>query len=100
MADTLHAIQSDAEAFRTAHKSEQAAKNALDITRKQYEVGQVSYQILLAADQVYQQSTITLTQIQTNRFGDTAALYQALGGGWWHRTDEAMLGTQKGEQSQ
>ena len=100
VADTLHAIQSDAEAFKTARKSEQAAKNALDITRKQYEVGQVSYQILLAADQTYQQSTITLTQIQTNRFGDTAALYQALGGGWWHRTDEAMIGTQKGAQSQ
>ncbi len=99
VADTLHAIQSDAEAFRIARKSEQAAKNALDITRKQYEVGQVSYQILLAADQAYQQSTITLTQIQTNRFGDTAALYQALGGGWWHHTDSVQPDTMQGEQS-
>jgi hypothetical protein len=24
-------------------------------------------------------------QAQATRFGDTAALYQALGGGWWNR---------------
>lgn len=100
VADTLHAIQSDAEAFKIARKSEQAAKNVLDITRKQYEVGHISYQMLLAADQTYQQSIITLTQTQTNRLGDTAALYQALGGGWWHRADNVQPGTTKGEQTQ
>jgi outer membrane protein TolC len=27
-------------------------------------------------------------QAQATRFGDTAALYQALGGGWWNRKGE------------
>ncbi len=100
VADTLHAIQSDADALKIARRSELAAKTVLDITRKQYEVGQVNYQTLLAADEMYQQSMITLIQIQTNRFGDTAALYQALGGGWWNRADNVHAGTTQREQVQ
>jgi outer membrane protein TolC len=30
---------------------------------------------------------IDLVQAQANRYADTAALFQALGGGWWNRTD-------------
>jgi hypothetical protein len=46
---------------------------------------------LLNASQTYQQSTITLVQAQANRYADTAALFQALGGGWWNRTDLAKF---------
>ncbi|MDE2343358.1 MAG: efflux transporter outer membrane subunit [Betaproteobacteria bacterium] len=87
VADTLHAIQSDGDAYRAATRSREAAQNTLGITRKQYELGQVSYPALLVADQAYQQSAITSIQVETNRLGDAAALYQALGGGWWHRPD-------------
>ncbi|MDE2621725.1 MAG: efflux transporter outer membrane subunit [Betaproteobacteria bacterium] len=87
VADTLHAIQSDANAYRAAAQSRESAHKALTITRKQYEFGQVSYPVLLAADQAYQQSAITFVQVETNRLGDAAALYQALGGGWWNRPD-------------
>lgn len=86
VADTLHAIQSDAEALKAAAATEQAMELTRDITRKQYEAGYVSYQTLLIAEQNYQQSAVTLIQAQTNRLGDTAALYQALGGGWWNRS--------------
>ena len=41
------------------------------------------------AQQAYQQARVTLAQAQASRFADTAALFQALGGGWWHRTDLA-----------
>lgn len=85
VADTLHTIQSDADALKAAAASEQATQKVLDITRKQYELGQVSYQVLLAAEQGHLMTTLTLIQAQTNRLGDTAALYQALGGGWWNR---------------
>lgn len=85
VADTLHAIQSDADALRAATQSREAAKKTLAITRKQYEFGQVSYSLLLTADQAYQLAAITYVQMETNRLGDAAALYQALGGGWWHR---------------
>jgi outer membrane protein TolC len=39
---------------------------------------------LLSAQQADQQARISLIQAQANRFADTAALFQALGGGWWH----------------
>ncbi|MFZ1545720.1 MAG: efflux transporter outer membrane subunit [Candidatus Nitrotoga sp.] len=92
VADTLHAIQSDADFLRAAARSEQALKVNAEITRKQYKLGYVSYQIVVIAEQSHQQSLINLIQAQTNRFGDAAALYQALGGGWWTRPD-AKVGT-------
>jgi hypothetical protein len=33
---------------------------------------------------VYQQAIIGLVVAQANRLSDTAALFQALGGGWWN----------------
>lgn len=88
VADTLYTIQSDADALKAAAAAAHAAQTALDLTRKQYQLGYVSYQAQLAAEQSYQQSVINLAQAQTNRLGDTAALYQALGGGWWNRPSD------------
>ena len=96
VADTLHAIQSDAEALKAAARTEQAMRLTRDLTRKQYETGYVSYQTLLLAEQNHQQAVVTLVQAQTNRFGDTAALYQALGGGWWNRPAAASKQTEGG----
>jgi len=42
---------------------------------------------LVTSEQAYQQAHIALLQAQASRYADTAALFQALGGGWWHRTD-------------
>ena len=84
VADTLHVIQSDADALKAANTAEQAALTAVILTRKQFEVGYANYQTLLAAEQNHQLAVINLVQAQTNRLGDTAALYQALGGGWWN----------------
>ena len=95
VADTLHAIESDAEALKAAAETEQAMQLTRDITRKRYEVGDVSYQMLLLAEQSYQQSLVTLIQAQTNRLGDTAALYQALGGGWWNRPEKVAATTEQ-----
>jgi len=33
---------------------------------------------------------INRVQAQAGRYADTAALFQALGGGWWNRSDVAM----------
>lgn len=91
VADTLYTIQSDADALKAAAMAAHATQTALDLTRKQYQLGYVSYQAQLAAEQSYQQSVINLAQAQTNRLGDTAALYQALGGGWWNRPPDAAM---------
>lgn len=87
VADTLHALEQDADAVKAAAAARDAAKVTLDLTTKQMQVGYVSYLTLLSAEQAYQQALITLVQAQSNRCADTAALFQALGGGWWNRTD-------------
>jgi NodT family efflux transporter outer membrane factor (OMF) lipoprotein len=90
VADTLHAIQSDADYLKAALRSELALKETADLTRKQYVLGYVSYQTALLAEQNFHQAEINLIQAQATRLGDTAALYQALGGGWWNRQDDAQ----------
>ena len=59
----------------------------LDLSKQQYGAGYVSYLALLSAEQAYQQAVISLVAARANRYADTAALFQALGGGWWNRTD-------------
>jgi len=87
VADTLHALQQDADALKAAAAAADAAKVTLDLTTKQLQVGYVNYLALLSAEQSYQQALINLVQAQSSRYADTAALFQALGGGWWNRAD-------------
>jgi NodT family efflux transporter outer membrane factor (OMF) lipoprotein len=87
VADVLHAIQSDAEAVKAGVTAEHAAAESLAIARRQLELGDISYLALLNAEQTYQQASINLVQALSNRYADTAALFQALGGGWWNRSD-------------
>ena len=87
VADSLRAIQSDADAVKTAAYAEQAAATTLDITRKQLQAGQIAYLSLLTAEGAYYQTLINLVVAKANRYADTAALFQALGGGWWNRSD-------------
>ena len=71
------------------------AQITLDLSQRQWHDGYISYLALLSAEQAYQQARINLVQAQANRYADTAALFQALGGGWWHR---AGLTKDKNEQ--
>jgi outer membrane protein TolC len=83
----LNALQQDGEALKAAAAARESANITLTQTKSQFEAGYTSYLALLSAEQAYQQAAITLVQAQSNRFADTAALFQALGGGWWNRTD-------------
>jgi NodT family efflux transporter outer membrane factor (OMF) lipoprotein len=85
VADTLHASLSDAVALAADVRAESATKVTYDLTRRQMEVGYVNYLALLSAETAYQQALLTRVQAQATRFGDTVALFQALGGGWWNR---------------
>lgn len=89
VADTLVALQQDAEALKSAAAANDAAKVTLELTQRQMKDGYTGYLSLLNAQAAYQQAHIGLLQAQANRYADTAALFQALGGGWWHRTDLA-----------
>ncbi|WP_233843197.1 efflux transporter outer membrane subunit [Dyella sp. 2HG41-7] len=87
VADTLTALDQDAAALKAAASANEAAKVTLDLSQRQWKGGYASYLSLLSAEQAYQQARINLIVAQANRFADTAALFQALGGGWWHRSE-------------
>jgi len=89
VADTLAAIEQDAQGLKATSAAADAAKRTLDLSERQYRAGYASYLALLNAEQAYQQARIALVQAQAARFSDTIALYQALGGGWWRRPDLA-----------
>ena len=84
VADTLVALQQDAQALQAAAAAARAATKTLNLSQLQLHRGYIGVFELLAAEQAYQQAQMTLAQDEANRFADTAALYQALGGGWWH----------------
>jgi NodT family efflux transporter outer membrane factor (OMF) lipoprotein len=87
VADTLRALESDADAVNAQLAALRAASDSLDISRTQYQAGAITYLSLLTAEQTYQLARISLVQAQAGRYADTAALFVALGGGWWNRTD-------------
>jgi NodT family efflux transporter outer membrane factor (OMF) lipoprotein len=89
VADTLTALQQDAATLQAAAAAADAAKVTLELAQLQLKDGYSSYASLLNAEQSYQQGVIGLVQAQASRYADTAALFQALGGGWWRRTDLA-----------
>ncbi|MBS0365259.1 MAG: efflux transporter outer membrane subunit [Proteobacteria bacterium] len=87
VADTLTALEQDAAAVKATAAAAAAGKVTLDLAERQVRAGYAGELALLSAQQAYQQDQINLVQAQASRYADTAALFQALGGGWWHRTE-------------
>lgn len=87
VADTLAALQTDADALKAAATAMDAASVTMDLAQRQVQGGYAGQLSLLNAEQTYQQARISLVQAQAARFADSAALFQALGGGWWNRAD-------------
>jgi len=87
VADTLTALDQDAAGLKAAAAAAADAQETLDLSQRQWQDGYIGYLALLSAEQAYQQARINLVQAQASRYADTAALFQALGGGWWHRAD-------------
>jgi NodT family efflux transporter outer membrane factor (OMF) lipoprotein len=88
VADTLRALQADGDALRASADAERAAKKTFDLAQRQRELGTISMVAVLNAEQAYRQAELALVQAEANRYADTAGLFQALGGGWWNRTEE------------
>jgi NodT family efflux transporter outer membrane factor (OMF) lipoprotein len=85
--DTLRALQNDADALKAARDFERAAKISFGLARQQMETGNANVLLLLNAQQTYLQAVIQVVQAQAARLADTAALFEALGGGWWNRVE-------------
>lgn len=88
MADVLRALEADARTLEAQAETEMIAGESLDLTRKQFQLGAVNYLTLLNAQRQYQEARIGIVRAQAARFADTAALFQALGGGWWNRNPQ------------
>jgi NodT family efflux transporter outer membrane factor (OMF) lipoprotein len=100
VADALRALQNDADALRAARDFERAAKTSFDLARQQMETGNANVLLLLTAQQTYLQAVLQVVQARAARLADTAALFQALGGGWWNREnlpDQRILNVGTGE---
>lgn len=84
VADTLKALQHDAESLAAYDAALKTAKDALDLVQANFSAGLVGYLEVLTADTQYHQAQIARIQALALRYQDTSALFVALGGGWWH----------------
>jgi NodT family efflux transporter outer membrane factor (OMF) lipoprotein len=88
VADTLRAIDADADAQKASADAERAAQKSFELAQKQRALGTIGLVAVLNAEQAYNNAALGEIQARANRYADTAALFQALGGGWWNRTEE------------
>ncbi|MGB6306315.1 MAG: efflux transporter outer membrane subunit [Steroidobacteraceae bacterium] len=88
VADTLRALQSDADALTASAEADRAARVTFDLAERQRALGTISVVAVLNAETAYRQAELALVQAQANRYSDTAGLFQSLGGGWWNRIEE------------
>jgi len=89
VADTLRALEEGARNLRAQAAAAEAAAKSLEITRKQFTAGGVSHVQLLIAERQYAETRQSRVLAEAARYADSAALYQALGGGWWNRNEVA-----------
>lgn len=97
VADVLRALEADAQTLKAQAESESIAAESLDLTRKQFDLGAVGFLSLLNAQRQYQEARISTVRAQALRFADTAALFQALGGGWWNRDPRDLAASASSE---
>jgi NodT family efflux transporter outer membrane factor (OMF) lipoprotein len=90
VADALHAVATDGDAVQATLAAEQAAAAGLKVVMVQLRLGAVSYLAVVTAETTELNAALALAQARANRLSDAAALVQALGGGWWNRSDVQM----------
>jgi NodT family efflux transporter outer membrane factor (OMF) lipoprotein len=88
VADTLRALEEDARTLDAQANAEALARDRLALTRRQWELGGTSYLAMLDAQRQFAEARVLLVRVQGDRYADTAALFQALGGGWWNQKQE------------
>ena len=89
VADTLHALQEDTDALAAAQAAQASAEGGFAVARRQHDVGEAPLITAITAEQTLRAAEQTTAQAQAQRLSDTAALYQALGGGWWRGSASA-----------
>jgi len=93
VADTLRALQHDAETLHAQTEAVEAAEGAMKLVQANYAAGVGNYLQVLVADGQYLLARVGYVQAVAQRLQDTVALYVALGGGWWDAPKERALGS-------
>ncbi len=91
VADALQTLQHDADSYTAHNRALQDARANQDLAVAEYRAGKYTELQVLTAEQQYQDAALTQVQADAQRFTDTAALFRALGGGWWNTRDGALL---------
>jgi len=83
VADSLSALDADARTLAARAAVTGHARAVGRIAGQQYRLGGISELALLDAQRQWLQAELNQITAQADRYADTAALFQALGGGWW-----------------
>ena len=93
VADVLRVLEADAQKLQQRADAAAQARNQQDIVAGRYKAGAVSYYALLEAQRKLHATMLERTQATADRYADSAALLQALGGGWWKEQPPASAAT-------
>ncbi|MGA9367681.1 MAG: efflux transporter outer membrane subunit [Steroidobacteraceae bacterium] len=91
VADALQALQHDADSYAAHNRALDAARSNKELAAQEYDAGKYTELQVLTTEQQYQDAALTQVQADAQRFTDTAALFRALGGGWWNVRDRTPL---------
>ena len=84
VADTLGAIDHDAKTLQARSAAAAQAEATFYTASRRYNAGGISQLSLIDSQRQYLLTAIDRTNAAANRYSDSAALFQALGGGWWN----------------
>jgi NodT family efflux transporter outer membrane factor (OMF) lipoprotein len=83
VADALRALEADAATLRERDHAVERARRYREIVAERLKAGGVSQAAVLEASRQYHRALLEQTQASADRHANSAALLQALGGGWW-----------------
>jgi NodT family efflux transporter outer membrane factor (OMF) lipoprotein len=83
VADVLRALEADAVRLKERADAEERALRLRDIAAARLAAGGVSQAAVLEATRQHHRAMLEKAQAAADRYADSAALLQALGGGWW-----------------
>ena len=84
VADTLRALEHDAQTLNAQSEALTSSQQSLKLVQENYKAGKADYVQVLIADLQYQQARIGYLTSKAQRYQDSATLIAALGGGWWN----------------
>jgi NodT family efflux transporter outer membrane factor (OMF) lipoprotein len=87
VADSLTALEQDAEAVATSRDALDIAASSLELQRLSFAAGKTSALQLIVAENTYSTARLGAVRAQAQQMTDTAQLLIAVGGGWWNGAD-------------